>query len=232
MTITVRLYPKAFNDSCTDLSVMVSRAEVASSRITTGGFFNYERDGGGGGRGGGGVREEQKKIIPDQTSSNGHSLLFPATQFQSSLANLCFPILRQSLHKLFNLCLLSDSVDLLWCGSHVAVVDVVIESVIEQDGVLRDDANALTNGLLSVVADVVVPDLDLSMERIIKAEQQTRDGRLPTPTVTNNGYREEDEGRSRGGAGERTCCRSRRNKERDAFESRGWRLAWVMEDDI
>jgi hypothetical protein len=79
----------------------------------------------------------------------------------------------------------------------------------------------MTNGLLSVVADVVVPDLDLSMERIIKAEQQTRDGSLPTPTVTNNGYREEDEGRSRGGAGERICCRIGLGNEMTSEGGRG-----------
>jgi hypothetical protein len=67
--------------------------------------------------------------MPDQTSTRCFS---PPLNFNPLSPNLCFPILRQSRHKLFNLCLLSDSVDLLWCGSHVAIVDVVIESVIEQ----------------------------------------------------------------------------------------------------
>jgi hypothetical protein len=56
------------------------------------------------------------------------------------------------------------------CGCHVAIVNVVIECVIEQHSVLRNDANALPNGLLSVVTDIVIANLDLSLQRIIKTK--------------------------------------------------------------
>mmetsp|Transcript_11119 Transcript_11119/g.17168 ORF Transcript_11119/g.17168 Transcript_11119/m.17168 type:complete len:92 (-) Transcript_11119:2332-2607(-) len=43
MTNTVRSFPRRSNASCTEFSVIVSNAEVASSRITIGGFFSKHR---------------------------------------------------------------------------------------------------------------------------------------------------------------------------------------------
>jgi hypothetical protein len=66
-------------------------------------------------------------------------------------------------------------------GAGLAVGDVVFDGVVEQHGVLQDDADAGAQGLLLHVADVLAVDPDVSAGHVVEAEQQARMVDLPAP---------------------------------------------------
>jgi hypothetical protein len=68
-----------------------------------------------------------------------------------------------------------------------SIADIVKESVVEEGSVLRDNANASPKTVLSELTEIRVTDPDDATERVIEAEQKTRDGGLATASRTNNG---------------------------------------------
>src|SRR6188508_3570430 len=68
--------------------------------------------------------------------------------------------------------------DLGWRGSWSAVRDVVVDRVVEEHGVLRNDADRRANAVLGRLADVLTVDANGARRHVVEAKQQARDGRL------------------------------------------------------
>ena len=74
-------------------------------------------------------------------------------------------------------------------GAGLAIGDVVFDRVVEQHGVLRDDADGGAQGLLLHVADVLAVDQDAAAGHVVEAEQQARDGGLAGAGRADDGER-------------------------------------------
>ena len=67
---------------------------------------------------------------------------------------------------------------LLEGGIQSAIANVVKDGVVEQHGVLRHDADALSHTLLGVILDVEAIQQHSPVQRIVETKQQPRDGGL------------------------------------------------------
>ena len=70
------------------------------------------------------------------------------------------------------------------CGLVHVMCVVWLTSVVEQDGILGNDGDGLTEGSLGDVADVLAIDENATAGDVVEAVQQTGDGTLPYITAT------------------------------------------------
>jgi hypothetical protein len=79
---------------------------------------------------------------------------------------------------------------------HVPIVDIMIEAVVKEDSILRNNSETFADSLLSVVTNIISAKKNFARQRVIESEEQTGDCGLSTAAMTNNGYGtlEEDEG--------------------------------------
>ena len=105
-----------------------------------------------------------------------------------------------------------------WRRPVAAVADVVADGVVEQHGVLRDDADRRAQAGLRDLGDVLAVDGDAPRGRVVEAIEQAADGRLA-------GARRADDG----------AAGARRDVEVDALQDLPLRLvaeAHVLEPDV
>src|SRR5258706_7495878 len=69
----------------------------------------------------------------------------------------------------------------------LAVGDVVEDGVVEEDGVLRDDADRLAQARLRDIAQVLAVDADGARIDVVEAEQEARDRRLAAARRSDDG---------------------------------------------
>ena len=103
--------------------------------------------------------------------------------------------------------------DLRRAGRGLAIGDVVIDGIVEQHGVLGNDANGLAQAVLADLADILAVNFDRAAGDVVKAEQQAREGRFTGPRRPDDGHR---------AAG--------RHLEGDVFED--WPVGPVMKADV
>ena len=77
--------------------------------------------------------------------------------------------------EIIQLCCFGCSQNAGLIGFWVPVGNVVVKGIVEQHGILGDDANRLAEGMLGHVEKILTIDQDASALRIIKAQQQPAD---------------------------------------------------------
>ena len=153
MTSAVRFCDTSSSADWISRSVAVSSAEVASSRI------------------------EDRRPLQDR-AGDGDALLLAARKLQPALADLRVVAVRQALDEVGDLRHPRRLAHLGVGGVPASVADVVADRVVEEHGVLRDDADRGAKALLRHVADVLPVDQDAPAGHVVEAEEQPRDRRL------------------------------------------------------
>src|SRR5262249_37040186 len=144
--------------------------------------------------------------------------LLAARELQSALADRGLVAVGKRRDEVVNLRQPRRLLDLLAVGAGAAIGDVVADRVVEEDGVLRHDADGPADAVLRDVPQVLAVDADGTALDVVEAEEKTRDRRLAAAGGA-------DDGESAAG----------RHAERDAVED-GPPLvigeAHVVEDDL
>ena len=94
-------------------------------------------------QGAGGLVKNQNRRVFEQGAGNGHTLLFAARQLEAALAHHGVVTQRRAFDKGVNARRARRSAHLFPAGTGTAIGDVVFHGVVEQDGVLRHDADGL-----------------------------------------------------------------------------------------
>ena len=76
--------------------------------------------------------------------------------------------------------------DLIARCAGASISDVVVNAVVEHHGVLRNDPDGRTQGLLSHLANILAVDLHRPFAQVIEAKQDSRDRRFAGPAGAND----------------------------------------------
>ena len=123
------------------------------------------------------IEQQDRRPLQDG-AGNRHALLLAARQFQPALAHARAVAIRQRQHEIMHLGETRRLLDLRRGGSGPAIGNVVVDRVVEQHRVLRDDADGGAQGGLGQFADILPVDADRAAIHVVEAEQQARDGRF------------------------------------------------------
>ena len=137
----------------------------------------------------GGLVEEEDTGPFEERAGDGDALFLAARELQPSLADHSLIAFRQARDEVVDLRHAGRFLDLLAAGLRPAVADVIEDRVVEQDGVLRDDADGRTQAVLGHLADVLTVDLDIAGIQVVEAEQQPADGGFAGAGMTDDGDR-------------------------------------------
>ena len=127
---------------------------------------------------GGGLVEQQDRRRFEDGAGDRDALLLAAGELQAALAHLGFVALGREADEIVDLREPRRLLDLRVARLPAAVADVVADRVVEQDGVLRHDADRGAQRFLRDVADVLAVDQNAPAADLVEAEQQARDGRF------------------------------------------------------
>ena len=125
--------------------------------------------------------QNQDRRVFQQGPRNADPLLFAARQLQPALADLGRIAVRQAHHEIMDLGRLGRGIHLVAAGIRVAIGDVVIDGVVEQNGILRHNPDHLVQRGLRHIADVLPVNPDRPGIHLVKPEQQPPDGRFSRP---------------------------------------------------
>ena len=137
----------------------------------------------------GGLVQDQDRRIFQQGAGNCHPLLLAAGQFQAAFADLRVIAVRQLGDKAVERRAARRLLDLRLGRALAAIADIVADAVVEQDAVLRHDADRPAQAVLGDFGYVLAVDQDAARLRIVEAEQQPRDRRLAGPRRPDNRQR-------------------------------------------
>ncbi len=136
-------------------------------------------------RRGGFVEHQDRRVLQD-CPGDGDALFFAARKLQPALADERVVALGQAVDQTADLCQPRrfDNIRLTRAGP--AIADVIADGIVEQHRVLRNDADRRAQGRLRDVAQVLAIDGDPPSGRVIKAEQQPREGRFARARRSDN----------------------------------------------
>ena len=133
--------------------------------------------------------EDQDGRVLQQGAGDGHALLFATRQLQAPLAHHGVVAIWQAFNKIMDRCRFRRRHDGVLAGTGLAVGDVVFDGVVEQDRVLRHDADGGAQRVLRDGPQILAIDGDAAAIDFIKTEQQARQGRLARAAVAHHGRR-------------------------------------------
>ena len=98
-------------------------------------------------------------------------------------------MLRQGFDEAMNRCAARGLFDFRLIGTFPAIADIIADGVVEQNGILRNDADGTAQAALGHVAYILPINGDMTAGNIVKAIKQTRDGGLARARWANHGQR-------------------------------------------
>ena len=104
------------------------------------------------------VVEDKDPRILENGPRDGDTLLLAARKLQPPFTDHRFVLVGQRLDKVMDMRRLCGLEHFLTSGIRVAIRDVVIDRIVEQDGVLRHDAQASAQTGLGHIADILTID--------------------------------------------------------------------------
>lgn len=116
-----------------------------------------------------------------------HALLLASAQLEPAFAHKSGVLLGHAHDRVVHVRHARRLVHLLGRAREIAVVDVVQDGVVEQNGVLRHDAQRFTQRAQRDVEDVCVVDEDPARCGIVETEQKTHDRRFAAAAAANDG---------------------------------------------
>ena len=147
--------------------------------------------------------QQQDRRVFQQGSRNAHALLFTARQLEPAFADLSGIAFGHFQNKFMDFGGLRRSFDLFTRGIRAAVGDVVIDGIIEQNRILRHDADQGMKAILRNVAHILPIDAECAARNIVEPEQQTANGGFSRPRRADKGQ-----------------CLARADGDRDIFQDR------------
>src|SRR5262249_43191860 len=117
-----------------------------------------------------------------------HALLLAAGELQSPLAHPGLVFVGQRLDEVVDVRGARRFYDLGLRRRRTTIVDVVADAVVEQDRVLRNDADRAAQARLADIADVGAIDADAAARHVVEAEQQPRKRGLARARVPDHGH--------------------------------------------
>ena len=134
-----------------------------------------------------GLVEDQDARILEHGARDRDPLLFAARELEAALAHRRFIALRRADDELVDLRQLRGGDDIVVRRAGAAVGDVVFDRVVEEHGILRDDADRRAHAVLAHRADVAPVDRDAPAGDVVEAEQEARQRALPRAGRTDDG---------------------------------------------
>ena len=195
------------------------------------GVFQGRLDGplGFGVEGGGGFVEDQDGGVPQEGAGDGQSLPLPPGEEGAALGDGGVVALRHGGDEVVGVGGLGGGFDLVAGGFGHAVGDVVGDGVVEEEGVLGDESDALAQAGEGPVAQVLPGDADGAGGGVEEARQEVDEGGFPRAGAADEGDEASglggegdvaEDGVGRGGVGEGDVVE---DDGRDGGGCRGWR---------
>jgi hypothetical protein len=131
--------------------------------------------------------EEQNRRILQEQPSNSHPLLLSSRYHETSLSDLCFVLVGQTLDGLVDLCFLRSCNHFFIGGIKPSITNVVHDVGVEQGSILRHDADSLAQRFELNILDILPVYQDPASLRIVESEQQPEYRGFSTPGRANNG---------------------------------------------
>ena len=122
--------------------------------------------------------EDQDRRVFEQGARDRHPLFLATRQFEPAFADLRFILLRLGGDEIVNLRAACRILDFGLTGTFAAIADIVSDAVVEQHGILRDDADMRSQAGLRDVAQILPVDGDPPASHVVKTIEQPCDGRL------------------------------------------------------
>ena len=138
-------------------------------------------------RRGGFVKEEHCRVF-EYGAGNCDTLFFATGELQTSLTDTGLIARGQLGNKVVNPGCTGGFVDMLFVSARITVGNVVIDRIVEQNGVLRDHADSIAERRLCDFLQIEAVDCDSTRIRIIKSQQQAADRRLTGACGADNSY--------------------------------------------
>jgi hypothetical protein len=135
---------------------------------------------------GGFIQDQQTRVLEDG-AGDGDALFFTAGEFEAAFADAGVVAVGQAEDEIVDLGQAGGVFDLVLGGAGAAVGDVVADGVIEQHGVLRDDADCVPQAGLGVIADISAVDHYAPGGDVVEAEEQAGDGGFAGAGGSNDG---------------------------------------------
>ena len=133
------------------------------------------------------VKEEYRRVL-EYGAGNCDTLFFTTGEFQTSLTDAGLIARGQLGNKVVNPGCTRGFVDMLFVSARITVGNVVIDCIVEQNGILRDYADSIAERRLCDFVQVETVDRNSTGIRLVKSQQQTADRRLAGARGTDNGY--------------------------------------------
>ena len=136
--------------------------------------------------------EDQDGGILQQRTCDGHALFFAAREFQPAFADFGVVAVRQSDDQRMDMRRARGLFDFVAGRVRTAVQNVVVDGVVKQHGVLRNDRDRIAQRRLGVVAHIAQQavgrlDRDASGIDVVEAVQQARERGLSRAGVADHG---------------------------------------------
>ncbi|KAF1730746.1 hypothetical protein CRV24_008816 [Beauveria bassiana] len=138
-------------------------------------------------RAGGLVKEEQRRVL-EQQAAHGQALLLAAGNHEPALADFGVVAVGEARNRVVDAGALRGGHHLRARRVDGAVANVVLDRVVEERRVLRDDANGAAQGVDLDVANVLVVNEDAAALGVVGAKQQPQQRRLAAAAGPDNGH--------------------------------------------
>jgi hypothetical protein len=132
------------------------------------------------------VKEEERRIFKDK-SRYRETLLLASTDHHPALADHGIVPIRERTDRVMHVCAFRCLDDLFITCFHVAVLDVVSDSVVKQWRVLWYDTNRFAQAFERHVANVLAVDKDTAFLGVVVSEEQAQDGGFSAAGGTDDG---------------------------------------------
>ena len=133
------------------------------------------------------VKQEDRRLLQDG-AGNGDPLLLAARQLQTPFTDHGFIPVRQCLDEPVNGGHARGGLDLVRGGAGATIADVVADGGVEHHRILRNHADRRAHRGLRDLGQVLPVDPHGTGLRIVEAEQQPRNGRLPRSAWPDDGH--------------------------------------------
>ena len=128
--------------------------------------------------GAGGLVEDEDARVLEDGAGDGHPLLLPAGELHAALADERRVALGEALDEVVRVGGARGGLDLRVGGPGAPVADVVGDAAAEEDGLLRDHADAAPQAVGRDLPQVVAVDEDAAAVGIVEAREERREGGL------------------------------------------------------
>ena len=138
-------------------------------------------------QGGGGFVQEEDGGVLEQSAGDGEALLLSAGEFAAFVADDGLVAFGLGEDEVVGERLPGGFLDFRFGCIGSAEEDVVVDGVVEKEGVLRDDADVFPQGIMRDAAQIASVEEDGSVLRIVKTEDEGEHGALARTTGADQG---------------------------------------------